>query len=112
MGDAYRRLRDYADGLAARQVAFAAWKRRNPGADELDDDAYRELVSRDPRPRTDDLVTAQRFHDLMSVALVAYEGRNADQWDRQERILWRLLTGLMVVSIICVIVVTAYGVMS
>ena len=116
--DAYRRLRDYADDLAARQAALDAWNERNPVADELDDDAYRELVARDPKPHTNDLVTVQRFHDLLAVALGAYEAAAMARmgthviWDRQERILWRLLIGLMVVSIIAVIVATAYGVTS
>ena len=117
--DAYRRLRSYADDLAGRRASLSAWMLRNPDADDLDDDQYRELVRRDPKPHVNDLVTAQRFHDLMTVALVAYERRTNsprsaldEMWDRQERTLWRLLIGLMVVSIIAVIVATAYGVTS
>lgn len=115
--DAYCRLRAYANDLAARQAALDAWNERNPGADQLDDDAYRALVARDPKPKTNDLVTAQRFHDLMAVALGAYERSTYDQpfdavWDRQERTLGRLLMGLMVVSIIAVIVTTAVGLTS
>jgi hypothetical protein len=108
--DAYLRLRGYADDLAGRRASLSAWMLRNPSAEDLDDDQYRELVARDPKPRTDDLVTAQRFHDLMAVALTAYEGRKSDCWERQEQTLGWLLIGLMVVSIIAVILATAYGV--
>lgn len=71
--DAYTRLREWCDDLAARRRALAAWEARNPGWRDLDEDDWSDLYARDPKPFTNDVVSVERFHDLMVVALAAFE---------------------------------------
>jgi hypothetical protein len=82
MSDAYARLRAYADDLQARFVAQAAWKERHPDWRTMDEDdpTWQQILAVDPFPRTDDVVTAARFLDVLAVALEAYErgGRRDD----------------------------------
>ena len=75
MSDAYTRLRAYADDLQARVVAQAGWKARHPDWQMMDEDdpTWQKILAVDPFPRTDDVVTAARFLDVLAVALEAYE---------------------------------------
>ena len=73
MSDAYTRLRAYADVLHDRLVAQAEWKARHPDWETMDDEEWEQVDHADPFPRTDDVLTAARFLDVLAVALAAYE---------------------------------------
>jgi len=91
---AYHDLRTYADDLLNRIAMRRAWVERHPdhateeyNADflswQMGGEYWKSGIStfdpNDPEPRTADLLTAERFTDLMLVALAAYEGIVRDE---------------------------------
>lgn len=74
--EARNRLASYAGDLERRFVAQKAWQDRNPGVNPFDHNQYTdEFHERDPYPLTNDLITAQRFLDLVNISLAAFNGR-------------------------------------
>jgi len=86
--DSYRDIRAYLDDLNARMNAQQWWLARHPDTDtdeyEADYDRYLDNPSSwtagvstfdptDPMPNTADVLSVQRFIDLMTVAVTAYE---------------------------------------
>lgn len=75
--ESYNRLRKYADDLHGRIESQKNWHERNPGVDPFNEYEYtRNLHESDPYPLTSDVMTAERFSDLLIVALRAYEAKN------------------------------------
>lgn len=79
MNESYARLKEYAQDLKNRLDAQQAWHERNPGISPFRPDQYTDdLHETDPYPFTNDIISAQRFHDLIILSLSAYEkGDNA-----------------------------------
>lgn len=72
--ESYARLRRYADDLHDRVVKQKHWHERNPGVDPLNEYEYtRALHESDPYPSTNDVLSVERFSDLLIIALHAYE---------------------------------------
>lgn len=68
------RLREYADDLYLRFEQQKKWWARHPEYGP-DDEIPDEVFEADPFPSTSDIITSQRFLDLVLVALAAYEAR-------------------------------------
>jgi hypothetical protein len=73
LAQARDRLSSYADDLERRFIEQKAWQDRNPGINPFDHTQYTdEFHERDPYPLTNDLITAQRFLDIINIALAAF----------------------------------------
>lgn len=68
----YTRLREYTDDLSARFAAQREWWARHPEY-KPDDDIPDDVFEADPFPSTSDVITSQRFLDMLIVALAAFE---------------------------------------
>jgi hypothetical protein len=86
--ESFHRLKSYSDDLSERLRLLDAWKLRHPDCDSKqyrqdalnwDDDIEKvhnfqsTFDPNDDRPDTYDTISAQRFNDLILVALKAYE---------------------------------------
>lgn len=77
---ARQKLGAYMNDLARRFEEQKSWQQRNPGINPFDPEQYDEdFHARDPYPLTNDLITAERFLDLLVVAIAAYDGAINDQ---------------------------------
>lgn len=70
----WQRLNEYANDLRQRFDAQKSWQERNHGINPFNPEQYTdEFHARDPYPLTTDLISAERFLDILTIAIAAYE---------------------------------------
>ena len=72
MSSSYERIRSYTDSLLSRVEAQKEWHRRHPEYGQLHE-VPDEVFEADPYPDTGDIITAERFTDMLVLILEAWE---------------------------------------
>lgn len=72
--ESWQRLVNYLNDLNRRLLAQERWSQRNPDINPFDLEQYTmELHESDPWPETRDILTIDRFRDLITIATAAFE---------------------------------------
>lgn len=72
--ESWQRLVTYLNDLNRRLLAQERWSQRNPDINPFDIKQYTmELHESDPWPETRDILTIERFMDLITIAIAAFE---------------------------------------